>query len=400
MIATRQQLKTKSAPVTMPMPSGFLQRKCACGNHKGAGGECAECASKEGGLQRKLTIGASNDPLELEADRVADEVLAASAHLGVSSATPRIQRYTAQPTGDIDAAPTSVDRVLSSAGRPLEPAIQQEMGQSFGHDFSRVRVHTSAQAEQSSRDVNANAYTVGHKVVFGLGQFAPRTQTGRRLLAHELTHVVQQTEANASVIHRSPDGDEKNKADDKAATKFVGCSDDQKSKIEEAIKQAEALASRAVLALEREYPLGYESNAIRANFGSPGHDQTLTIIARYKDILSSARSKTYKCAKAGKKVKEGGKIVDLCGQAYCPGTEITLFPDFGRAQCPPGPVVLHEAAHNTGACSDIDKGRGYPPAAAEDNAYSYEYFATDVVAGYKAPPPLKNRDNAVPRVTP
>ncbi|MDP2782640.1 DUF4157 domain-containing protein [Devosia sp.] len=72
------------------------------------------------------------------------------------------------------------------------------MGQRFGHDFSRVRVHSDAAAEQSARDVNAHAYTVGHNVVFGAGRFAPGTNDGKRLLAHELTHVVQQGTAAVS----------------------------------------------------------------------------------------------------------------------------------------------------------------------------------------------------------
>ena len=75
------------------------------------------------------------------------------------------------------------------------------MGQRFGHDFSRVRVHSGGAAEQSARDVNANAYTVGHNIVFGAGRFAPGTHEGRRLIAHELTHVVQQ-----SGVHGTPAG--------------------------------------------------------------------------------------------------------------------------------------------------------------------------------------------------
>ena len=187
-----QQAKTASLK---PPAQSSLQRKCACGNYMVAGSKCAECAKKKSGLQRKLTIGASNDPLEQEADQVADQVLAAPAHSTVSAVPPRIQRFTGQATEGMDTAPASVDRVLASSGWPLEPALQQDMGQRFGHDFSRVRVHSGAAAEQSARDVNANAYTVGHNIVFGAGQFAPGTHGGRRLIAHELTHVVQQTDA-------------------------------------------------------------------------------------------------------------------------------------------------------------------------------------------------------------
>ena len=186
----------------------LLQRKCACGSPTASlTGEFAECKGKKR-LQTKLTIGASNDPLEQEADRVGDQVLAAPVNPAVSGAPPRIQRYTGQASGQADTAPASVDRVLSSSGRPLEPTLQQEMEQRFGHDFSRVRVHSGAAAEQSARDVNANAYTVGHNIVFGAGRFAPGTHQGRRLIAHELTHVVQQSSISdagtAASMHGSP----------------------------------------------------------------------------------------------------------------------------------------------------------------------------------------------------
>ena len=62
----------------------------------------------------------------------------------------------------------------------------------FGHDFSRVRVHCGTIADQSARGVNAHAYTRGHNIVFAAGQYAPGTRDGNRLLAHELTHVLQQ----------------------------------------------------------------------------------------------------------------------------------------------------------------------------------------------------------------
>ena len=73
------------------------------------------------------------------------------------------------------------------------------MESKFGHDFSQVRVHTDARAAESTRAVNALAYTVGRNVVFGAGQYEPGTSEGRRLLGHELTHVVQQK--NTHDIH-------------------------------------------------------------------------------------------------------------------------------------------------------------------------------------------------------
>jgi Domain of unknown function (DUF4157) len=187
-----------------PIQTGLLQRKCkSCGQHRIAGGACTNCQPKSG-LQRKLTIGASNDPLELEADRIADRVLATPANPTISTAPPRIQRSTGQTTEQADVAPASVDRVLSSPGRPLETSLQQDMGQRFGHDFSRVRVHTGDEAARSAQEVNASAYTTGHKIVFGAGQFAPETHEGRLLIAHELTHVVQQKRHATQWLQRSP----------------------------------------------------------------------------------------------------------------------------------------------------------------------------------------------------
>ncbi len=199
--APLQNTAAKSQRVSKSSHAGLLlQRKCACGGSPGVSGECMECQGKR--LQRKLAIGLSNDPLEMEADRVADQVLAAPAHSAVSGVAPRIQRFTGQTTGDAGTAPASVDRVLSSLGRPLEPTLRQDMEQRFGHDFSTVRIHSGGVAEQSVRDVNAKAYTVGNKLVFGAGRFAPGTYEGRRLIAHELTHVVQQSRADGiRVIH-------------------------------------------------------------------------------------------------------------------------------------------------------------------------------------------------------
>jgi outer membrane protein OmpA-like peptidoglycan-associated protein len=85
-----------------------------------------------------------------------------------------------------------VQEVLRSPGQPLDASARAFMEPRFGRDFSQVRVHTDGQAADSARAVNALAYTVGRDVVFGMGQYAPRTSAGQRLLGHELTHVVQQ----------------------------------------------------------------------------------------------------------------------------------------------------------------------------------------------------------------
>jgi hypothetical protein len=88
--------------------------------------------------------------------------------------------------------PSIVHEVLQSAGQPLDSATRGFMEARLGHDFSRVRVHADERAAESSRALGALAYTAGHNVVFGSGRYEPAGPDGRRLLAHELTHVVQQ----------------------------------------------------------------------------------------------------------------------------------------------------------------------------------------------------------------
>ncbi len=188
-----QTQMAQSAQSTLPHTGGLLQRKCACGNHTMAGGECQECGKKrQFGLQTKLQVNEPGDVYEQEADRIADQVMATPAHPAVSVEPPRIQRLVGQPTRQSEAAPTSADLALSAPGRPLEPALRQDMEQRFGYDFSRVRVHVDDRASESADALGANAYTLGQQVVFGRDRFDPVSGTGRRLIAHELAHTIQQ----------------------------------------------------------------------------------------------------------------------------------------------------------------------------------------------------------------
>jgi hypothetical protein len=134
-----------------------LQRKCACGQHTSSDGECEECKQKRGGA---------------------------------------LQRAAVNPLSASDVPPV-VHEVLRSSGQPLDASTRAFMEPRFGHDFSGVRVHTDTQAAESARAVNALAYTVGRDVVFGEQRYSPQTLAGQRLLAHELTHVVQQGAASA-----------------------------------------------------------------------------------------------------------------------------------------------------------------------------------------------------------
>jgi hypothetical protein len=209
--AAHSERAAPAATLTVtPIPTSevYLQRQsCACG------GDCPRCQRTSEpptpppqathSLQADLAVGATDDPLEREADSVADQVMTTSTPHAIGGAPPRIQRFAGRPTGQLDAAPASVAQAIASPGRPLEPVLRQDMEQRFGYDFSRVQVHAGAVADQSAREVNARAYTVGQNMVFAAGRFAPGTHEGRRLLAHELTHVVQQR--SVPTVQRAPE---------------------------------------------------------------------------------------------------------------------------------------------------------------------------------------------------
>lgn len=181
---------------------GMLQRQCACGNHTIAGGECEGCKKKrEAKLQRspnELSITSPGDRYEQEAERVAAKVTSGGPFPGVTRSSPSALNRDSTNSKDLSVAPPVVHDVLNSSGQALDPAVRAFMEPRFGQDFSKVRVHTSGQAAASAGAVNAKAYTVGQNIVFGAGRFAPDTQEGKRLIAHELTHVVQQSGGDSS----------------------------------------------------------------------------------------------------------------------------------------------------------------------------------------------------------
>jgi len=110
---------------------------------------------------------------------------------------------------DVEQIPESVTRAVGEPGATLGAELRGDMERRFGHDFSRVRVHDGRAAAESAHDVDAQAYTAGHHIVFGDGRFNPHSQDGRRLIAHELAHVIQQSRHGSStssprVLQRKP----------------------------------------------------------------------------------------------------------------------------------------------------------------------------------------------------
>jgi hypothetical protein len=160
-------------------------------------------------IQTKLAIGRPADEYEQQADEVSAQVmripeahLAPDAGAGAARTTGQApERVSTKPVGTGRAgpmaAPQQVNDVLAATGRPLDTATRGFMEPRFGHDFSQVRIHSDPAAAGSADAIAARAYTVGHHVVFGRGEYQPGTADGRRLLAHELVHVTQQNASGA-----------------------------------------------------------------------------------------------------------------------------------------------------------------------------------------------------------
>jgi|GEM_PF-3946702 len=203
-------------------------------------------------LQTKLSLGAPGDRYEQEADRVAEQVVGGGGAPGLLSdgsgtvrracaacsggAAPcrecaeeeKVQRTPAPPVitpivqraadtkepeeeeemvqgkeasgmeSQLSAPQEQAINALRGGGSPLAPDVRQFMEPRFGRDFGGVRIHTDARAAESARSIGALAYTVGRDVVFGAGMYNPDAADGKRLLAHELTHVVQQGASGAT----------------------------------------------------------------------------------------------------------------------------------------------------------------------------------------------------------
>lgn len=219
-----------------------LQRACACGRPSPAGGECEECkhareraevASRRSPARgaiaphlppandfSRVRVSPVDDPLEREADVVADRVMRAVVPTTINAASAAVQRRCADceereetliQAARIPSARTEEGLDASSAastatrgGTPLSTDLRAYFEPRFGHDFSRVRIHADAEGSKAARSVQARAYTYGSDIVFGAGEYAPATPQGRRLLAHELAHVIQQGGGASSPSNADP----------------------------------------------------------------------------------------------------------------------------------------------------------------------------------------------------
>lgn len=191
-LAALRKAVTRAAASLAPSVAEHAAPGCGCDT--GAPVPCPKCVQK---AWAQVPLGTPNDPLEAEAERVADALdhQPDAATSGNAEAPPddgnrslgRLVEHS------LSGAPAVLGQALSEGGQALPTATRSQFESALGYDFSRVRVHAGSRAGAAARTLSSRAFTWGHHVAFAPGQYAPHSAAGRHLLAHELAHVVQQS---------------------------------------------------------------------------------------------------------------------------------------------------------------------------------------------------------------
>jgi pimeloyl-ACP methyl ester carboxylesterase len=153
----------------------------------------------------QLTVGPEHDPQERQAQQMAAQV-------APSVIVPTLQRAATRnhgggpEGGQVDTQTANAIQRAQSHGQPLIPTVRSQMEQNFGADFSKVRVHTDGQSDQLNRTLDAQAFTTGQDIFFQRNAYRPNSGSGKQLLAHELTHVAQQTGGAGGQVQRKAAG--------------------------------------------------------------------------------------------------------------------------------------------------------------------------------------------------
>lgn len=288
-----------------------------------------------------------------------------------------------------------ISEIMSNkgSGHGLDDSTSSFMKERFGYDFSHVRLHTDSYAARKSNELNAEAFTIGRDVFFNAGRYNPSSMDGKSLLAHELTHVVQQKSAHSLIQFQ----------------RFRDCTPSitgttgrlTQADIDTLINSARlvggTMALHAVNAM-RGIRAGTGSAtamaALANHFGAPTPAQINTIFSRFENIQRRLTDESlFICNTAGSFYCKRAwcAYTRVLSQGYthlCPGWFEDPYTCLGLNR---SRNMVHEAAHAAGAPNDTYPGAGYPPANAHDNAPSYAGFANEVMARPTLGPPSPER---------
>lgn len=266
-------------------------------------------------IQPKLTVNQPGDAYEQEADRVADQVMRMpTGGASIQTASPQIQRLCSQCEEDLqrqsideDEEETVQAKAMSSfpspvstassphdslphGGQPLPPSVRAFFEPRFGYDFSQVKIHTNSQAAESAQALNARAYTYRNNVVFNRGEYSPETNAGRHLLAHELTHVVQQSGASHPPVQRQ------------AVPNYRDCTPgitgiaDSNERLEAARQRARDYVDVAIARLDNAPAAGsVYATALNRHFITPTDAERTQIRNTYRQIRQTLVVRNYIC---------------------------------------------------------------------------------------------------------
>lgn len=317
-------------------------------------------------IQPKLRVNAPGDISEQEADRIADQVTrmpglreqrtcacgGESANcrvkqLGPNGALLRANSDQANDAG-VTMAPPTVHHVLRSPGQPLDSTSKAYFESRFGYDFSKVRVHTDKRAAEAARQINARAFTHGTDIVLDAGEHRLDTQKGRHLVAHELTHVIQQNGKDTPVVQRQV-----------STYRFYDCtSGPQEEIIDRTIRHSYMLVEHAISALNEVIEAVFRQTE-ESELSVPAHgvvDAAGIEFGGGIDTLSTVRDKY---GMIRDKYREGLNITchndperNQVASALEPGNDIWLGPEFFNNQTDAlisrPRIFIHEVAHNIG----------------------------------------------------
>lgn len=397
----------------------FLQRTI--------GNQAVQRLIRSGALQAKLRIGQPGDIYEQEADRVADTVIRMP-----EPQQPRIQsvchgcekekeevraKTTSGHISEVDPNLESRIQSLKGGGRSLSDKDLAFFEPRFGQDFRHVRIHTGAPASEMAQALNAMAFTVGKDIVFGAGKYAPGTSGGKQLLAHELTHVVQQNTSldnrtlqcqAAGPITPAPCDQTHIIAINTALSEsrnwrrqVLRWLDDHLNHIRRAAPSTAGQYNRVGPTVLRElrmldrhfkinneirnrgsiFPMSADERGdVRdfENFGNSSYD----IRRHFSDVELGALN--FQCQVPCPRGRRGS---DTLGSAVPGSLEITIYTHCFDGQHPEGQagVVLHEAFHATFSNFDHDTysfESGYPGSSPLTNADSFANFASIIANGH------------------
>ncbi|HEX2030249.1 MAG TPA: DUF4157 domain-containing protein, partial [Actinomycetota bacterium] len=280
--------------------------------------------------------------------------------------------------------PPIVHDVLRSPGRPLDPGTRTQMEARLGHDFGAVRVHTDSRAGRSADAVQALAYTVGSHVAFAPGRYAPGSPQGRRLLAHELTHVVQQRSEMASASAESalevraraaeaaiarPEGqlEEARQTQPSAGTLrlqrqaapaappppagWTACAADEITSLNRELAEAVTWVSEAITDLQAPERPARTTGALGRYLSTEPAHVTNTILPRLRAILADLQLGTtnFRC-----QTEQQCRAAFPSGANAYSGNPVTLCPGyFRKGHLGRVTTLVHESGHNAGLRGNV-----------------------------------------------